>query len=289
MGWIGRVPAIDLALIVSLTIAGLTAVATRRRGGRFRGLPGWTVFWLVLGGILICLSRASAYISLPLLAALMFVALRNYFFVAPVRPKDRYAVLAAYAAVPFALYPGLTGSDETFLATVPIVLFLAFPVLLSLGEAQQGWLDSIGRVFLGVALFVFCAAHLGLLAREHHRGLAELFGTLVIAAELVQRLAGRYRGGSGWIKPSAGIAASGLLAAALGFWLGPACGLVEEDAARAGFLVAIAVAMGAAVADALIRDLSLGPSSAGRGAILDRSIPAVYAAPVFFHYLNHFA
>jgi len=27
----------------------------------------------------------------------------------------------------------------------------------------------------------------------------------------------------------------------------------------------------------------------GRGAVIDRLVPAVYAAPVFFHYLNHFA
>ena len=53
----------------------------------------------------------------------------------------------------------------TFLAIVPVGLFLLFPVLLSLGSWQDGLLESLGRMLLGVLLFVFCAAHLGLLVR----------------------------------------------------------------------------------------------------------------------------
>ena len=51
------------------------------------------------------------------------------------------------------------------------------------------------------------------------------------------------------------------------------------------------VTMGALVSDAVMRDLSPGSTGTrvGRWAFLDRAIPAVYAAPVFFHYLNHFA
>ena len=37
-------------------------------------------------------------------------------------------------------------------------------------------------------------------------------------------------------------------------------------------------------------DLDLSSTSAtfGRGTLLDRMIPAVYAAPVYFHYLSYF-
>ena len=65
----------------------------------------------------------------------------------------------------------------------------------------------------------------------------------------------------------------------------------QEDGARAGFLVALAVTMGALVTTALMQELARGSSTArvGRVGLLDRAIPAVYAAPVFFHYLNHFA
>jgi predicted CDP-diglyceride synthetase/phosphatidate cytidylyltransferase len=279
----GLVPLADLALAAAVAAVALLALALRRRGGRFRALPGWATFWLFFAGILLALSHAHRWLSLTLLGVLMFAALRTYFFLAPVRPRDRSSIAAAYLAIPFALYPGLTGSVETFLATVPVVLFLLFPVLLSIGPAQQGLLDSMGRILLGVLLFVFCAAHLGLLPAQHGR--LELFGVLVIAAELPQRLAGRYQSGSGWLKPTLGLAAGGLLALSAGYALG------QEDAARAALLVWLAVSAGGFVSDGVARDLGLGPADVyvGRAAFLDRTIPPVYAAPLFFYYLYFFA
>lgn len=288
---IAGIPGIVLVLVGALAISGLLALASRRRGGRFRGLPGWVGFWVVFAAILVSLSRLPPLVSLTMLGLLMFAALRTYFFVAPVRPRDRYAMLAAYLAIPFALYPGFTGSEAAFLATVPVTLFLLFPVLLSAGKLREGLLESMGRILLGVLLFVFCAAHLGLLVRWEQLGLLELFGVLVLAAELPGRLTGRFRQGGGWARSTFGVVAGAVLAAAVGFWAGPWCGLVEEDGARAGLLVAIAVTMGALVSEAVMHDLSPGAPAGrvGRWAFLDRAIPAVYAAPVFFHYLNHFA
>jgi predicted CDP-diglyceride synthetase/phosphatidate cytidylyltransferase len=286
--WIARVPAVDAALGALLLVVGLTALATRHRGGRFRGLPGWTGFWALFAGILVALSRGWAWFALTLLGLLMFAGLRTYFFLAPVRPQDRYAILAAYLTIPLALYPGLRGSQATFLATVPVILFLLFPVLLSMGRAKEGLLDSMGRLLLGVVLFVFCAAHLGLLVHDEPTGRLELFGVLVLAAELPQRLLGRPGRGAVW-HPLLGLSLGVALAGLLGFQLAPSCGLVEEDGARAGLLVALAVSMGAVVSDAVMRDLGSGVDWLGRGAFLDRAIPAVYAAPVFFHYLDHFA
>ncbi len=284
------IPRIVLALCGALALAGLLALAARRRGGRFRGLPGWVGFWVVFAGILVSLSRLPPALSLTMLGLLMFAALRTHFTLVPIRPRDRYAMLAAYLAIPFALYPGLAGSEAMFLSTVPVTLFLLFPVLLASGKPQEGLLESMGRILLGVLLFVFSAAHLGLLAGWKQPGLVELFGVLVLAAELPGRLTGRFRQGGGRAS-SFGVAAGALLAAAAGFWAGPWCGVVEEDGARAGLLVAVAVTMGALVSEAVMRDLT--PTAAagriGRWAFLDRAIPAVYAAPVFFHYLSHFA
>ena len=77
----------------------------------------------------------------------------------------------------------------------------------------------------------------------------------------------------------------------LGYWLGPHCGLIKEDGARAGLFVLVAVTLGAMVAGAVAVDLALKGAAlrVGRGATLNRAIPAVYAIPVYFHYLNHFA
>ena len=287
---LGRIPPIDWALGLAVLIAGLVAVTTGRRGGRFRGLPGWGGFWVLFGILLICLSRAHRWVSFPLLALVMFSALRAYFSVAPVRPRDRFAILASYLAIPFALWPAFTGSNETFHATMPVTLFLFIPFFLSFGKAEKGLLDAMGRILLGVLFFVFCLAHLGLLVHEPQPGLLGLFGVLVLGAELPQRLAGRFRPGSGWLNPLLGILAGALLAVTLGFWLGPWCGLVEGEGARAGFLVLFAVTLGAQVSEAVAVEISPSPSShrIGRGAFMNRMVPAVYAAPVFFHYLHHF-
>jgi len=82
-----------------------------------------------------------------------------------------------------------------------------------------------------------------------------------------------------------------VLAVAAGYWTGPACDLSQSHGAWAGLFVAIAVTLGALVSEAIMRELAPAPSvgRTGRWAFLDRTIPAVYAAPVFFHYLNYFS
>jgi predicted CDP-diglyceride synthetase/phosphatidate cytidylyltransferase len=252
-GWIARVPPIDWALALAVLFALLLSLAYGRRGGRHRLLPGWGLFWVGLAALLVCLSRANYWVSFPVLAVVMFAALRTYFFVVPVRPRDRWAILAAYLSIPFALWPAFRGSTDTFLATVPIVLFLVIPVLLSFGSKQDG--------------------------------------LLVLAAELPQRFIVYVKSERSWLKSVLGNLFSLVLAIGTGYWLGPWCGLIEEDAARAGGLVALAVIMGSLVSHAVSEDLAVDPASAGfgRGAMVTRMIPPVYAAPVFFHYLNHFA
>ena len=287
-----RIPVMDWALATAVAVAALVSLLYGRRGGRFRELPGWSAFWFLFAGLLIALSHVTPrWISFTLLAMWMFASLRSYFFVSPVRPRDRWAVLATYLSIPVTLWPAYLGSHETFLATVPVSLFLFIPVFLSIGYQQEGFLDSMGRTLLGVLFFVFCVGYLGLLVHQQPPGLLELFGILVLSAELPQRLIGRFRPGEGWVKPVAGVVISFLLTAGIGFWVGPWCGLVGEDAARAGFLVAVAVTLGALVGNAVALDLAQTHASAwfGRGAFLNRMVPAVYAAPVYFHYLNHFA
>ena len=52
-----------------------------------------------------------------------------------------------------------------------------------------------------------------------------------------------------------------------------------------------AATLGALVSEAVATDLGLTVSAAvsGRGATMTRMVPAVYAAPVFFHYITYFS
>jgi phosphatidate cytidylyltransferase len=280
----------EMVLALAATVLGAAAVAlpVASRGGRFRGLPGWVGWWGLFALLLVLMSRLPSMWSLGLLGVVTFVALREYFFMAPVRPQDRWAILVAYLTLPACLWAVSVQSYGLFLATVLLSLFLVLPAMLSLGEAQPGLLDSMGRVLLGLLVFVFCTAHLGWISL-HPEGWLELFGILVLVNELPQRLAGRIRPGTRW-RPLGGMVLGAVLAASLAGWLGPRVGIPSRRAMVVAVLVAVSVAAGRAVTEAVSKDLAMVSSASlvGRGALLDRTMPAVYAAPLFFHYLHRY-
>ncbi len=280
----------ERALGSAVVVAIVAAIAVRGRGGRWRGVPGWAAWSAFFAAVLVALVRFPAWVSAPLLAALMFLALRAYFFLAPMRPEDRFAIVISYFAIPLVLWPTYLATQATFLATVPVLLFLVPPLVLALAPTREGLLDAMGRTILGVMVFMYCTAHLGLIARLHSDTVT-LFGTLVIATEAVERVIGRFEPGQSRPRQVATVLIGTVVAGAIGFLLGPGCGLVEEDGARAGLLTGLAVSCGAFVWHKVAIDLEIRSSTSrlGRGGILDRAIPAVYAAPVFYHYLAHFA
>ncbi len=278
-------PPIVLALVLLLLLAAPFAFLAGTRGGRFRALPGWLGFWVVSGALLVCLSRAPLSVSFPFLGAMLFVGLKRYFFLAPVRPQDRWAILVAYLWIPAALLPAYANRLVVLESVVSAGLFLLLPLLLSLGARQAGMFDSLGRLFLGVLLFVSGGAHLGILAHQP-AGRLELFAIFVLLAELPQRLVGRPRPG-GILRSASGLLLAFGLCAGVGSWLGPLADLARVHGLQSGVLVAAVVSAGAILANATAEELGLDTAAKrfGRGAFLDRAIPALFAAPVYFFYL----
>ena len=203
------------------------------------------------------------------------------------RPQDRWAIQAAYVSIPLALWPTWAGSFGLLSAATVIGLFLLIPVLLSIAPRQPGLLDALGRVLLGVLVFVFCASHFGLMTRLPS-GSLELFGVTALLADLPQRLTGRIRPGEERVRPLLGVFASVGVAAVVGAALAPLAETAPLHGALAGTLVALAMAGGSLVSDAVAQDLMRTQSDAmlGRAAFLDRTLPVIYAAPIFYHYLR---
>lgn len=280
----------EMAWVLALAVVASAAFALplASRGGRFRALPGWIAFWVTFAVLLFGLTRIPLAAGLSLLGALMFAALREYFFVAPVRPKDRWAILVCYLTIPIVLVAVFFDSYGAFLAGVLLSLLLVQPTALSIGAPAPGLLDAMGRVLLGLLVFVFCAAHLGWMARWGS-GRLELFGVLVLASELPQRVVGRIRAGEPLARPLLGILVSVALTCGVAAWLAPGLGIETRHGIALGLLVVASVTAGRTVTEAVSQDLSLAPAAArvGRGALLDRTMPAVYAAPLFFHYVNY--
>lgn len=278
---------IILALAAALVAAVVVAFAVGSRGGRFRGFPGWAGFQGFFAPLLVLLAMADRRISLTVLGLCMFVGLREFFFLAPLRARDRWALLLAYLSIPIVLWPQLHGSWSLFLVTASVIVFLFLPALLTVGAPQGGTFEATGRLFTGLLAFVFCAGHLGLMAGSPGGGVLPLYGLLVLTAELPQRLAGRIRAGEGVLRPWAGIAVGAAAAAWIGALAGPMAGIPEGRGAWLGILVAVGASAGAFVAEASAQDLNLGAPAArvGRGALLDRTMPALFAAPLFFHFV----
>jgi phosphatidate cytidylyltransferase len=284
------VPKLVVIFVATLLMVAPFAVLAGRRGGRYRALPGWIGAWAWFAVLIVALSRLSPSISFPLLGAVMFVALKQYFTLTPLRPQDRWAIMVAYVSIPLSLWPTWAGSFGLLSAATVIGLFLLIPVLLSIVPRQAGLLDALGRVLLGVLVFVFCTAHFGLMTRLP-QGSLELFGIVALLADFPQRLTGRIRPGEERARPFLGVVASVVLAAAVGSQLAPLAGLASLHGAVAGALVALAMAGGSLVSDAVAQDLLRSQSDAmlGRAAFLDRTLPAIYAAPIFYHYLRAIA
>lgn len=284
------VPKLVVIFIATLIMVAPFAVLAGRRGGRYRALPGWILAWAEFAVLIVALSRLSPSISFSLLGVVMFVALKQYFTLTPLRPQDRWAILVAYVSIPLALWPTWAGSFGLLSAATVIGVFLLIPVLLSIVPRQAGLLDALGRLLLGVLVFVFCAAHFGLMTRLP-QGSLELFGIVALLADLPQRLTGRIRPGEERARPFLGVVVSVALAAAVGSQLAPLAGTAPLHGAVAGTLVALAMAGGSLVSEAVAQDLLRSQSDAmlGRAAFLDRTLPVIYAAPIFYHYLRAIA
>ncbi|HZN56194.1 MAG TPA: hypothetical protein VFB67_12825 [Candidatus Polarisedimenticolaceae bacterium] len=282
-----EIPRLVLILAAAIALIAPVAVLAGRKGGRYRALPGWVAAWAQFAVLIVVLSRMSPKISFPLLGIVMFFALKQYFFLTPLRPQDRWAIFLTYLFIPIALWPAWAGSFNLLSGATVVGVFLLMPVLLSIAPRQPGLLDALGRVLLGVLVFVFCAAHFGLMTHLA-AGSLELFGMCGLMADLCQRFSGRMRPGEEQVRPFLGVVAGAAAAAAAGAWLAPLAGLRPTHGATAGVLVALATAGGSLVSDAVSHDLMRTQSDAimGRAAFLDRTFPAIYAAPVFYHYVQ---
>jgi phosphatidate cytidylyltransferase len=281
------IPKLVVILAATLALLAPFAVLAGRRGGRYRAFPGWIAAWAQFAILIVVLQHLPRTVSFPLLGLVMFAALRQYFTLTPLRPQDRWAIVVAFVSIPLALWPTWSGSFGLLSAATVIGLFLLIPVLLSIAPRQPGLLDALGRVLLGVLVFVFCAAHFGLMTHLPG-GSLELFGITALLADLPQRLSGRIRPGGERVRPFLGVVASVAVAAVVGAALAPLASTASLHGGVAGGLVALAMAGGSLVSDAVAQDLLRTQSDAllGRAAFLDRTLPAIYAAPIFYHYLR---
>ena len=269
-----------LALTISLGLCRIRGVSRAVRVY----LPYLWTFFLVFTLI----DLVSVTLGIWTLAALCFLALREYFTLTDLRYQDRWAVLAAYAAIPFMFYFVQIDWYGMFIISLPVYVLLVVPFLITLGgKDPRGAVLSVGIIVLGLMLLVYCVGHIGYLAR-YSTWMAAYVVLAVAACDLLAYLF-RARDRSPLRSILLQLLAPAPVTTGLALLLMPWTEIPAGHSVALALMIPVLVAMGCHTIDYLEADLGIERDRLhpGRGQILNELKSFVYVAPVTFHYLRY--
>jgi phosphatidate cytidylyltransferase len=259
--------------------------------------------WWVMIVIFTFAILTTRVVSTVFLALMTFLALKEYLSLVPTRRVDRSVLLWIYLAIPPQFYFAHIQDFGFFMTWIPVWMFLFIPARITLGGVTDGFLRAVGLLSWGLMMTVFALSHTAmLLAFGVSRGYGA--GPLLFLVALTQfndvaqftwgKLFGRHK-----ILPSVspkktweGFLGGFFTTVAVAGLVGPY--LTPMDAhwsLLAGAIIAVAGFIGDVTLSATKRDLGVKDASnliPGHGGILDRVDSLIYAAPVFFHFINYF-
>jgi phosphatidate cytidylyltransferase len=224
-----------------------------------------------------------------IVALLCFLALKEYFTLVEIRWQDRWAILGAYAAIPFMTYYIQIEWYGMFIVSIPVYAFLVIPFLVALGGKEaRGSVLSIGIIDFGLFLFVYCIGHLTYLA---------LYGTwkalvVILGVALSDLVAALVRPGG-----QPGLARTGLrclisvpLSAGLFWTLSGWTGIPAAHSLILGALTPLLASIGRYTIAYIEADLGIDRESAvpGKGLVVDTLRSFLYVSPVAFHYIRYY-
>jgi phosphatidate cytidylyltransferase len=257
----------------------------------------WWVMVAVFGGAL--LLGAPAVILL--FALLSFMALREFWTLAPSRPGDQRALfLSFFVVLPVQYLLLADGWYGLFSIFIPVYAFLALPAISTLAGDTEAFLSRSARVQWGLMLGVYALSHApGLYLLDTPVPSSHLLLYLVAVVQLSDvlqyvfgKLFGRRRL-SPSISPSKtieGLAGGGLSAVLVGVALSGLTPFSLPAAALMSAAIVIAGFFGGFVLSAVKRDLGAkdwGTMIEGHGGVLDRLDSIIFSAPIFFHLVRY--
>ncbi len=253
----------------------------------------WWVMVVVFGGALLIGKGATTI----LFAGLSFMALREFWTLAPSRPGDHRALFASFFLVlPYHYWLLWTGWYGLFVILVPVYAFLALPALSTLAGDVTDFLARSARTQWGLMLGVYMLSHApALLMLETGSEPALLLLWLVVVCQLsdvLQYVFGKTLGRTRFspnVSPSKtleGLFGGGLSAALIGAALYGLTPFAPLEAFAMALAVVTAGFFGGFVLSAVKRDLGAkdwGYVIEGHGGVLDRVDSLIFAAPILFH------
>jgi phosphatidate cytidylyltransferase len=277
--------ALGAILLGTLVLAGLKALNPKRDLSYYtRRFTSW---WMM--GIVFCLALKWPGVALVFVAAISFLAIREYFTVINTRPEDRRALLWVYSSIPFQYLWIHLETYGMFVIFIPVCMLLMIPMRMVFRGKPEGVVGSIGRVHWGMMLFIFGVSHLAYFSYLKQREPGALLLFLLILTEvgdvaqfLLARLTKR-----GSIVPELGarrtwlgFVGSTMICAGLGFGLRFLTPFNPLDASLIGAGIAVAAFAGSIVVTAIRRDVE---AAARDTRIIDHIDSHCYTAPLFFH------
>jgi phosphatidate cytidylyltransferase len=225
-----------------------------------------------------------------ILAAVCFVALREYFSLLDIRLQDRWGILGAYSVIPFMTWLISIDFYSMFIITIPILTFLVIPLLVALGGSEaEGTVFSVGAIDFGLFLLVYCAGHVGYLMFTSTWLAALLVINVAICDGVAFQLASYER--HPWRGSVLRYVVCTPLTAALFFSLAAWAGIPRQHALVIGVFLPLAVAAGRYTMVYIEADLGIAHDyeTLRRGRLINSSSSMLFAAPVVFHYARYFA
>ncbi len=287
--------------------SGTVAALARRRGREAcaelvaRTRTWWWILALVSAALLL-----GETATILLVAAVSFLAFREFHAIVPIRLADRALLGLAYLAIPIQYVFIAMGWYGMFAIFVPVYAFVVLAAAAAVLGQTQGFLRASSQLHWALMLTVYCLGHLAFLAvlpLAHPvaaGGAGLLFFVLLIVQgnDVLQYLWGRSLGaraivprvspGKTWAGFLGGLASSAVLAGLIGPWLTP---LGWLPSAGLGALLALAGFAGDILMSAIKRDLGrkdTGSALPGHGGVLDRLDSLTLAAPLAFHVIRFF-
>lgn len=292
-----------LLVLAILTVASVVGVRLERRAttedarATIRNLNArtrsWWVMATVFGGALLLGHGA----TILLFAGLSFVALREFWTLAPSRPGDHRALFASFFIVlPYHYWLLYTGWYGLYSIFIPVYAFLILPAVSTLAGDVKDFLSRSARVQWGLMLTVYLLSHApALLMLDTGSEPALLLLYLVVVAQLsdvLQYVFGKTLGRTRFspnVSPSKtleGLFGGGLSAAAIGAALYGLTPFTPLQSFAVSLAIVTAGFFGGFVLSAAKRDLGAkdwGHVIEGHGGVLDRVDSLIFAAPILFH------
>jgi phosphatidate cytidylyltransferase len=223
------------------------------------------------------------------LAALSFLALREYFTLVDLRIQDRWGMVAAYLSIPFMFYFIQIHWYGMFIISIPVYAFLVVPFAITLGGREaEGSVLSIGALDLGLFLLVYCIGHIGYLA--FYSPWTAIFVVLAVATCDLFAWLLKARDRSTLRSVTYQVLAPAPVIVFLALALRPWTGIPLAHSIVLAVGIPALVAIGCYTIDHVEVDLGIDRHrlEPGRGQVINTVKSFLYVGPVVFHYLRYF-